>query len=195
MRRCLGHCKRPKWTRRGAETKLVLPGLAPQKDNSRCDPALIKAIARGRAWFEEFVSGRARSLQELAKRDGISRHYIRRLIGLAFLSPELIEAILQGPATRHAHCDAAERTRSAAGLDGAAETARKPKPQLRTDICPRPRPHRGRASFAVRTFGRWDCINARQRERARESRFAACASLLTSPATRRPPPKCGAFRL
>src|ERR1700731_1393503 len=25
----------------------------------------------------------------------------------------------------------------------------------------------------VRTFGRWDCINARQRERAKESRFAA----------------------
>ena len=47
----------------------------------------------------------------------------------------------------------------------------------------------------VRTFGRWDCINARQRERAKESRFAACTSLLTSPATRRPPPKCGAFRL
>src|SRR5712672_2920661 len=102
------------FTRRGAETKLVLPGLAPQKHSSRCDPALIKAIARGRAWFEEFVSGRARSLQELAKRDGISRRYIRRLIGLAFLSPELIEAILQGPATRRAHCDAADRTRSAA---------------------------------------------------------------------------------
>jgi site-specific DNA recombinase len=80
----------------GAETKLVLPGLAPQKHSSRCDPALIKAIARGRAWFEELVSGRARSLQELAKRDGISRRYIRRLIALAFLSPELIEAILQG---------------------------------------------------------------------------------------------------
>ena len=84
------------FTRRGAETKLVLPGLAPQNHSLRCDPALIKAITRGRAWFEELVSGRARSLQKLAKRDGISRRYIRRLIGLAFLSPELIEAILQG---------------------------------------------------------------------------------------------------
>src|SRR5712675_1973213 len=84
------------FTRRGAETKLVLPGLAQQKHSSRCDPALIKAIARGRAWFEELATGRARSLHELAKRDGISRRYIRRLIGLAFLSPELIEAILQG---------------------------------------------------------------------------------------------------
>src|SRR5246127_5308974 len=30
------------FTRRGAETKLVLPGLALQKHGSRCDPALIK---------------------------------------------------------------------------------------------------------------------------------------------------------
>ena len=84
------------FTRRGAETKLVLPGLAPQKHSSRCDPALIKAIARGRAWFEELAAGRARSLNEVAKRDGISRRYIRRLVGLAFLSPQLIEAILHG---------------------------------------------------------------------------------------------------
>jgi site-specific DNA recombinase len=83
------------FTRRGPETKLVLPGLAQQNHSSRCDPALIKAIARGRAWFE-LATGRARSLQVLAKREGISRRYIRRLVGLAFLSPELIEAILQG---------------------------------------------------------------------------------------------------
>ena len=82
--------------RRGAETKLVLPGLAQQIDRSRCDPALIRAIARGRTWFEELATGRARSLQELANRDGITRRYIRRLVGLAFLSPQLVEAILQG---------------------------------------------------------------------------------------------------
>ena len=82
--------------RRGAATKLVLPGLAEQNQPSRCDAALLKAIARGRAWFEELTTGRARSLQQLAQRDGISRRYIRRLIDLAFLSPQLVEAILQG---------------------------------------------------------------------------------------------------
>jgi hypothetical protein len=49
-----------------------------------------------RAWFEELATGRARSLQELAERDGITRRYVRRLVDLAFLSPELVEAILQG---------------------------------------------------------------------------------------------------
>src|SRR4051794_38597689 len=84
------------YKRRGAETKLVLPGLARHHQASRCDPALIKAIARGRAWFEELATGRARSLQELADRDCIARRYIRRLIDLAFLSPQLVETILQG---------------------------------------------------------------------------------------------------
>ena len=82
--------------RRGAETKLVLPGLAQHNHASKCDPALIKAIARGRAWFEELATGRARSLQDLAKRDGITRRYIRRLVDLAFLSPQLVDVILQG---------------------------------------------------------------------------------------------------
>jgi len=82
--------------RRGIETKLQLPGVAEQNHGLRCDPALIKAIARGRAWFGELATGRARSLEELARRDGISRRYIRRLVGLAFLSPRLVEAILKG---------------------------------------------------------------------------------------------------
>ena len=82
--------------RRGVETKLMLPGLDQPNHSARRDPALIKAIARGRAWFDELATGRALSLQALAERDGITRRYIRRLVGLAFLSPELVEAILQG---------------------------------------------------------------------------------------------------
>ena len=82
--------------RRGVEMRLVLPAVALQNDRSRCDPTLIKAIARGRAWFEELAAGRARSLRELAERDGITRRYVRRLVDLAFLSPQLVEVILQG---------------------------------------------------------------------------------------------------
>jgi hypothetical protein len=82
--------------RRGVATKVVLPELAQQHQSSRCDPALIKAVVRGRAWFEELATGRVRSLEELATRDGITRRYIRRLIDLAFLSPRIVDAILQG---------------------------------------------------------------------------------------------------
>jgi site-specific DNA recombinase len=42
------------------------------------------------------ATGRVRSLEELATRDGITRRYIRRLIDLAFLSPRIVDAILEG---------------------------------------------------------------------------------------------------
>jgi len=81
---------------RGVETKLVLPERAEPSHSPKCHPTLIKAIARGRLWFEELATGRARSLHELATREGITRRYIRRLVNLAFLSPQLVETILQG---------------------------------------------------------------------------------------------------
>src|SRR5580704_13682984 len=44
--------------RRGAEIKLVLPGLAQQKHSSRCDPALFRALAAGGAGLENLAMGR-----------------------------------------------------------------------------------------------------------------------------------------
>jgi site-specific DNA recombinase len=73
-----------------------VPGLPQQNQASNCDPALIKAIARGRGWFDELATGRARSLRDLVERDGITRRYIRRLVDLAFLIPQLVDGILQG---------------------------------------------------------------------------------------------------
>jgi hypothetical protein len=81
---------------RGFEAKLTLPGLDQLNHSGRRNPALIKAIARGRVWFDELTTGVALSLEPLAEREGITRRYIRRLFGLAFLSPELVDAILQG---------------------------------------------------------------------------------------------------
>ena len=113
--------------RRGAATKMVLPGLAPQQDViSKCDPALVKAIARGRAWFEELAAGRVRSLQELALRDGITRRYIRRLVDLAsVLEPAAGRSDHTGSAIRRAHCDPFDGTGFATRLGRAPQTARK----------------------------------------------------------------------
>jgi hypothetical protein len=66
---------------------------------ARCRDRPLHRIAEPPALgavFDELVTGRALSLQALAERDGITRRYIRRLVGLVFLSPQLVEAILQG---------------------------------------------------------------------------------------------------
>jgi hypothetical protein len=59
-------------------------------------PALLKAVARAKAWFEELASGRVRSLTDIARREQIAPRYVERLSRLAFAAPRIVEAICQG---------------------------------------------------------------------------------------------------
>lgn len=72
--------------------KLVISGT----DTARADPVLIKAIARARIWFEELQSGTAKSLQDIAARYEVSDGYVSHLLPLAFLAPDIVEAIVAG---------------------------------------------------------------------------------------------------
>ncbi len=80
--------------RRGVEMRLVLNGLGAQA--AKPDPALIKAVARAHKWFEDLRTGRARSFIEIAKNEGVSDRYVSHLMPLAFLAPDIVEAILAG---------------------------------------------------------------------------------------------------
>lgn len=57
---------------------------------------LLKTIARGHRWFDALVSGEVKSLNALAARDGVTRHFVGNIIKLAFLAPEIVELIAQG---------------------------------------------------------------------------------------------------
>ena len=63
---------------------------------SNPDPQLIRAVARGHSWFREIREGSTASLTELAERHGVERTDAGHIIRLAFLAPDIIEAILQG---------------------------------------------------------------------------------------------------
>jgi hypothetical protein len=67
----------------------VLPGPA-QHRGSKCDPALINAVALGRAWLTSSPPATP------DQREGISRRYIRCLVSLGLLSSQLVGAILRG---------------------------------------------------------------------------------------------------
>jgi site-specific DNA recombinase len=69
------------------------------RDGSRArepDAALIKAVVRAREWFEDLLSGRAQSHDEIAKREGVTRRYVGHLLPLAFLAPDIVAAIVGG---------------------------------------------------------------------------------------------------
>ena len=79
--------------RRGVEMRLVLEG---DSTPSRVNPPLLKAVARARRWSQDLLAGRVQSTVELAKREGIDCRSVRRLIRLGFLSPRIVEAIVEG---------------------------------------------------------------------------------------------------
>ena len=79
--------------RRGVEMRLIING---GDEPRKPDPALLKAFARARGWFEELASGRVRSLVEIARREGLAKRYVTRLTKLAFVSPAFVDAIAEG---------------------------------------------------------------------------------------------------
>lgn len=78
--------------RRGIEMRLVLGG----GPDPRIDSAILKAVARADQWLTELLSGRATSLAEIGKREGVGKRYVSRIIRLAFLAPSIIEQIARG---------------------------------------------------------------------------------------------------
>jgi DNA invertase Pin-like site-specific DNA recombinase len=79
---------------RGVETRLVIPQL---KNNPvGVDDCLVRTVAQAFAWFEEVTNGQVSSLQDLAARDKVPASELSRIMPLAFLSPKIITAILDG---------------------------------------------------------------------------------------------------
>jgi site-specific DNA recombinase len=77
--------------RRGVELRIILPGKSAPTSNR--DATLVRAIVRGRRWFDQLASNRAQDTFEIAQRDRVPDSYVRRLVPLAFLAPSVVEAI------------------------------------------------------------------------------------------------------
>jgi hypothetical protein len=57
---------------------------------------LVSAIARGRRWLDEVVSGRVITVAELCAREKCSVRQVNMTISLAFLAPKLVKAAVEG---------------------------------------------------------------------------------------------------
>jgi site-specific DNA recombinase len=60
--------------------------------------ALLIAIARARQWMDDLARGRVASFAVIARREGKVERHIRLLAPLAFLSPRIVSALLDGTA-------------------------------------------------------------------------------------------------
>jgi site-specific DNA recombinase len=57
---------------------------------------LISAIARGRRWLDDVVSGRVTTVAQLCTREKCSVRQVNMNISLAFLAPNLVKAAVEG---------------------------------------------------------------------------------------------------
>jgi DNA invertase Pin-like site-specific DNA recombinase len=77
----------------GGEMRLV---TEPDSPASQPIEPLAKAIARAYSWRTAVLAGESVERTVLAKRLGLNEQYLRRILGCAFLAPDIVEAILDG---------------------------------------------------------------------------------------------------
>ncbi|WP_199699164.1 recombinase family protein [Oleomonas cavernae] len=79
---------------RGTQFKLVVPGNGAEA--LKPDTTLIKAVARAHTWAQQLITGERPTIAAIAKTEGMAKVSIRRILRLAFLAPDIVEAILEG---------------------------------------------------------------------------------------------------
>ena len=78
--------------KRGGRKEMVLPAERPTPRTT--DDTLVKALARAFRWKRMLESGEFGTISDLARHEGIAAPYLTRVFRLAFLAPEVVEAIL-----------------------------------------------------------------------------------------------------
>lgn len=80
--------------RRGVEAKLVV--LNQQQAPLGPDANLVKALARAQEWWGRIVRGEVGGIGDIARTEGFNRAYVTRFLCLAFLAPQINQAIQEG---------------------------------------------------------------------------------------------------
>jgi len=82
--------------RYGGVVHLVVPPNPSATSVSKTKPPLLKALARAHGWYQRVLEGKVHDQTSLARQAGVTERYVARVLGCAFLAPDIIESILQG---------------------------------------------------------------------------------------------------
>lgn len=83
---------------RGGRTVIVLPdgSRGVVRREATIDNTMIKMIARGFRWQRLLYDGTYPTIEDLAAAEKINPSYVSRILRLAYLSPVVVQAILDG---------------------------------------------------------------------------------------------------
>src|SRR5260370_28758686 len=80
----------------GRKLVLVPDGIATTPERPRVDNAMVKALARAFRWRKLLETGVYGTIEELAAAEKINSSYLSRVLRLTLLTPDIVEAILDG---------------------------------------------------------------------------------------------------
>jgi site-specific DNA recombinase len=80
----------------GGEMRLIIPGCTATGQQRQPVPSLIKAVSRATNWVHRMESGECKHQRALAKATKLEPRYINSIMRVAFLAPEIVEAIIDG---------------------------------------------------------------------------------------------------
>jgi len=81
---------------RGGRKEIVLPPDAATAEPPKPQQPLVLALAKAHQWQKMIESGDVGSLDELARENRVDPSYVARILRLATLAPDIVEAILNG---------------------------------------------------------------------------------------------------
>nr|WP_281719410.1 recombinase family protein [Nitrosomonas nitrosa] len=89
----------------GGETDIEGPNGTPASVGNHTDANLIAAVVKAHQWKEALAAGKVASFRVIARKAGCTEGYVRQIVELAFLAPEITAAILRGAQPRHLTVD------------------------------------------------------------------------------------------
>jgi hypothetical protein len=80
--------------KKNGRPKILPPeGLVTQQTRAQ-DPHILRAVGRALSWRQRLEQGRAATIHDIAISEHLSDSYVARYLRLAYLSPEVLEAII-----------------------------------------------------------------------------------------------------
>ena len=80
----------------GSEKVIVLPGVHKDETEDGPNANLIRCIVRAHDWVKKLQTGELESVKAIAGQCGMNQKYVARMLKVAFLAPDITEAILDG---------------------------------------------------------------------------------------------------